>query len=143
MFKNKKYNIISIRRRDFVFYMSVCLALGQIAQQFFSAEQIIHSFVIFVFLYFCVYCQSFLVIKKMKVQNLKVHYNLDEVSAALHENVLTLHDKVGDYYIFKTRNVISPNISISVKACGTTDCLILLRTCDVTWLEDSLKDSKL
>ena len=49
-----------------------------------------------------------------------------------------MHEKVGDYYVFKTRNFIIPNVSIFVKEYDKY-CVILLNSKDAIWVEENLK----
>jgi len=147
MFKNKsnkKFNIIFVRRFDNALFASIIFLLAYIVMMnYLATTEVIKLFMMGILFFAWNYFTSTICIKKIKVESLEVHNSLNQISAVLLENALILQDKIGDFYIFKTRNLIIPNISISVKECSTTDCLILLRTCDVAWLEDSLKDSKL
>lgn len=79
-------------------------------------------------------------IKDVEVKSLKVDNNFTEISLALYKNAMHISEKVGDYYIFRTRNFIIPNISIFVKE-HTKYCEIIITSKDAVWLEENLKNN--
>lgn len=135
MFKNK---VRFIRRLDVAYFFGVFLTIFLIVEKFISEKEfikILFSFVSFTFIYFV---WSIFTIKKLKVKELKVDNSFNKISLVLYENAMYMSEKVGDYYVFKTRNFIIPNVSIFVKEHDKY-CTVLLPADDATWVEESLK----
>ena len=77
-------------------------------------------------------------VTKLKVKELKVDNSFNKISIVLYENAMYMREKVGDYYVFTTRNFIIPNVSIFVKEYDKY-CVILLNSKDAVWVEENLK----
>lgn len=136
-----KNNVRFIRRLDNVYLFTLTsVIVVTLLNNFISKETISIIFTFFCFfIAWCLFSMS--MIKDIGVKALKVDNNFTEISLALYKNAMYISEKVGDYYIFRTRNFIIPNVSIFVKEYDKY-CEVLLTSKDAVWLEESLKNIK-
>lgn len=136
-----KNSILFIRRLDFTYFFGISLTIFFIIEKFISFKEILK--ISFYFFSCCIayFLGSILMITKLKAKSLKVDNSLNEVSLVLYENAMFLSKKVGDYYIFKTRNFIMPNLTIFVKD-NDVDCTILASIKEIDCIIESLGNSK-
>ena len=135
MFKN---NVRFIRRLDIAYFFSVFLTIFLMVGKLISEKEFIKILFTFVSLTLIYFLWSIFTIKKLKVRELKVDNSFNKISIVLYENAMYMHEKVGDYYVFKTRNFIIPNVSIFVKEYDKY-CVVLLNSKDAVWVEENLK----
>jgi hypothetical protein len=122
MFKN---NLLFTRRLDNAYLFGILLTVTSIIEKLISQKEFITILISFVLVIFICFLGSILMVTKLKVKELKVDNSLNKISLLLYENAMYMHEKVGDYYVFKTRNFIIPNVSIFVKEYDKY-CVILL-----------------
>lgn len=135
MFKN---NVRFIRRLDIAYFFGVFLTIFLMVGKLISEKEFIKILFTFVSLTLIYFLWSIFTIKKLKVRELKVDNSFNKISIVLYENAMYMHEKVGDYYVFKTRNFIIPNVSIFVKEYDKY-CVVLLNSKDAVWVEENLK----
>jgi hypothetical protein len=135
MFKN---NLLFTRRLDNAYLFGILLTVTSIIEKLISQKEFITILISFVLVIFICFLGSILMVTKLKVKELKVDNSLNKISLLLYENAMYMHEKVGDYYVFKTRNFIIPNVSIFVKEYDKY-CVILLNSKDAIWVEENLK----
>ena len=136
-----KNNVRFIRRLDSVYLFTfISFIVFTLLNNFISKETIN---IIFTFFSFFIgwYLFSIFMIKDIDVKALKVQNNLTEISLEFYKKGIYISEKVGDYYIFKTRNFIIPNLSIFVKE-NNKHCVILAPLKDSIWIKKGLEEVK-
>ena len=138
-----KNNVRFVKRLDSAYFYGIFFTIFYIIEKFVSEKDIIKTLFCFLLVSTSYYfLWSMFMIKNVKAKNLRVDNSFDEISLVLYENAMYIAEKVGDYYVFKTRNFIIPNVRIFVKEYDKY-CKILLYSKDAVWLEESLKNIKL
>lgn len=137
-----KNNIKFIRRLDVVYLFAVpSVIIFIILNNFVSLKETIN----FIFTFFCFVVPCFLLsnfmVKDVEAKIIKADNSFAEVVLVLYKKSIFLSEKIGNYYIFKTKNFIMPNIKFFVEA-NDKSCTIILPSIDYLWIKDSLKIQK-
>lgn len=135
MFKN---NVLFARRLDNAYLFGILLTVTSIIEKLISQKEFITILISFLLVIFICFLGSIFMVTKLKVKELKVDNSFNKISIVLYENAMYMREKVGDYYVFTTRNFIIPNVSIFVKEYDKY-CVILLNSKDAVWVEENLK----
>ena len=140
MFKRKKFYKFSSRRLNSAclssLYLTTVLFLF-IHKSIFSTQDFIFIFVCFsvsMILDYFIFSST----TEIDVKTLRMNNSIDEVAAELYKNDMIMHNKIGEYYVFKYTNFWLKNTNVFVKA-HNKHCVILLPSKDAVWLEESLK----
>ena len=142
MFKIIKNSRFLNRRAESAFYFASFLTLFFVMEQFFSFKELTRILLSFGISFIGWYVLNPSV-KELEIKNLKVNGSLNEVVMELHKNDMIMHDKIGDYYVFKYPNFLlkNQNTGVFVKEYDK-HCVVLLPSKDAVWVEESLKKAK-
>ena len=77
-----------------------------------------------------------------KIQNVYIDINADlnKISKFLYKNNFFLSDKIGDFYVYKSKNIILPSPKVFVKT-SEKSCLILVHATGTDWIKKGLEET--
>ncbi len=136
----KKNEIVFRRLSDNALLFSLYINVVMILFQFISTNTI--------FFYSCSFVISTFVIYFFNLKNKEIETNvfsiscdLEDITFLFNKNGLVLLKTIGDYYVYKTKNILSPNAQIYVKVNGK-NCTILTSNIGIDWIKKGLEEVK-
>lgn len=132
-------NVKFIKRLDFAYFFGIFFIISLLIEKFTSLKLCLEILFYFLLVSVSYFLLSIFIIKNKKVKKIKVDNNLDDISYILYKNAIYLNNKIGDYYVFKTKNFIVPNVSIFVKE-HKKFFMILAPSNDTVWIKQELEE---
>lgn len=140
--RNKNFVTIT-KLVDQAIIFSLCLNIMLIIQDLVDSDKYFFytlSILAFAIIWFLTKYFSF-----SKSKNIEQHFNivlsLGEISKFLYMNDFILLKKIGDFYVYESRNIILPSSKVFVKI-ENKECFILVYATDIDWIKKGLEEVK-